>query len=617
MTLVLRMLRLLAVTMAIAGVIDPSWTTSRQAPVVVAVHGPATASGTMAAAAIQERLSRALAGRVSFAADLEPSARIIVGDADVPGDNDVPTSVVTTGSSASYVRIVNARSPAPVPVGWLSTVEVSIEAEGMAGTSSPVILEHDGLELARREHRWSQSPERATISLPFTPPSAGASRVVARVLRDGRAPSGDAGGADLTVTASARRLRILTHEPRPSWAAAFVRRALERNPAFDVATLVQLSKGLAVSAGSPPRALTLDALLPFDAVLIGAPEELTGADVDALSAFARRRGGAVIFLPDRRPSGRYLDLMPGWTFDEVLVDRPLDVVEDRDGAMKPPSGEPPKAAPGTPASPPPVSALKASELALASADVSAADGIAFARVQKGTRPAILSRRLGAGRVIVSGALDAWRYRAAEEDAFDRFWFSLIATAAMAAPPRLALEVEPEIAAPGETVAVRARIRGTEFDPLAPTLRLPAVGARIVGPGGVATPIRLWPSAEPGAFEARVRAPTDGRYVIEASAGDVTAALPLTVASDARRAAPSRRDEDVRAHLVVATAATAAATGGVVASETDLSGLEQHLRNLPPASRTERIHPTRSLVFVALFVAVACAEWALRRRRGLA
>jgi hypothetical protein len=217
-------------------------------------------------------------------------------------------------------------------------------------------------------------------------------------------------------------------------------------------------------------------------------------------------------------------------------------------------------------------------------------------------------------VIVSGALDAWRYRAAQEDAFDRFWFSLVATAAMAAPPRLALEVEPEIAAPGETVAIRARIRGTEFDPLAATVRLPAVGARIVASGGVATPVRLWPSAEPGAFEARVRAPSDGRYVIEASAGEVTAALPLTVAVDARRAAPSRGDEDVRAHLV---AAIAAAKAGVVASEADLSGLEQHLRNLSPATRTERIHPTRSLVFVTLFVAVACAEWALRRRRGLA
>ena len=609
MTLMLRMLRLLAVTMAIAGVIDPSWTTSRPAPVVIAMHGPATVSGASTVAAIQERLSRALGGGVSFAADGELSARIIVGDADLRGDSDVPTSVVTLGSSAPYVRIVDARSPAPVPVGWLSTVEVSIEAEGMAGTSSRVVLEHDGLELARREHKWSQSPERATIPLPFTPPTAGASRIVARVLRDGRAPSEDAGGADLTVTASARRLKILTHEPRPSWAAAFVRRALERNPAFDVSTLVHLSKGLAVSAGSPPRALTLDALLPFDAVLIGAPEELTQADVDALAAFARRRGGAVILLPDRRPSGRYLDLMPGWTFDEVLVERPLDVVEDRDGAMKPSSGEQQKTATGTEA--PPASALKASELAVASAEVPAADGIAFAQVQKGVRPVVLSRRIGAGRVILSGALDAWRYRAAQEDAFDRFWFSLTATAAMAAPPRLALAVEPAVAAPGETVAVRARIRGTEFDPSAATVRLPAVGARLVAPDGEATPIRLWPSAESGTFEARVRAPNDGRYVIEAAVGDVTAALPLTVTANARRAAPTRRDEDVRAHLV------AAATGGVVASEADLSAIEQHLRTLPPATRTERIHPTRSLVFVALFVAAGCAEWALRRRRGLA
>ena len=230
-------------------------------------------------------------------------------------------------------------------------------------------------------------------------------------------------GADLTVTASARRLRILTHEPRPSWAAAFVRRALERNPAFDVATLVQLSKGLAVSAGSPPRALTLDALLPFDAVLVGAPEELTRP---TSTRWRRSRDAAVEQSSFCRTGGLPADIcdsMPGWTFDEVLVDRPLDVVEDRDGAMKPSSGEPQKTATGTQASPP-ASALKASELALASAEVPAADGIAFAQVQKGARPVILSRRIGAGRVILSGALDAWRYRAAQEDAFDRFWFSL-------------------------------------------------------------------------------------------------------------------------------------------------------------------------------------------------
>ena len=137
---------------------------------------------------------------------------------------------------------------------------------------------------------------------------------------------------------------------------------------------------------------------------------------------------------------------------------------------------------------------------------------------------------------------------------------------MAAPPRLALEVEPAVAAPGETVAVagadsRDRVRPIGGDG-------PAAGRRrrIVAPDGEATPVRLWPSAEPGAFEARVRAPNDGRYVIEASAGDVTAALPLTVPrtrGGRHRAAATRTS----GHIWWPPGAT----GGVVASEADLSG----------------------------------------------
>ena len=60
-----------------------------------------------------------------------------------------------------------------------------------------------------------------------------------------------------------------------------------------------------------------------------------------------------------------------------------------------------------------------------------------------------------------------------------------------------------------------------------------------------------------------------------------------------------------------------ATGGISATADDLSALIEHLRGLGRVTRGETVHPSRSLWFVLAFVGLVCAEWALRRRRGLA
>ena len=147
---------------------------------------------------------------------------------------------------------------------------------------------------------------------------------------DGETTDAD-NAADLRFVASGRPLRVLVHEPRPSWNATFVRRALELDPSFDVSALVQASKGLEVRSGTPPSALTADALGAFDAVVVGAPEELRPSEVEALQRFARRRGGAVVLVPDRRPSGPYLDLIPAPQFDEVLVENAIELRARGDG----------------------------------------------------------------------------------------------------------------------------------------------------------------------------------------------------------------------------------------------------------------------------------------------
>ena len=71
-------------------------------------------------------------------------------------------------------------------------------------------------------------------------------------------------------------------------------------------------------------------------------------------------------------------------------------------------------------------------------------------------PVIVSMPRGDGRLLLSGAMDAWRFRAADNGAFDRFWQSTIAGLALAVPPPIAIGVEPPLLRPGERGDVTVR-----------------------------------------------------------------------------------------------------------------------------------------------------------------
>ena len=420
--------------------------------------------------------------------------------------------------------------------------------------------------------------ERFTATLRYAPPSPGIQRVTVVARPIAGEITGEDNAADLAIVATARTLRVAAFEPRPSWAAGFVRRALEADPVFDVSSLTRPSRGVEVRAGTPPHGLTRPALAPFDAVLAGAPEELSAAEVDALDAFAQERGGAVILLPDRRPSGAYVRLFPSARFEEALLENPI-VVQAQGRA-----------------------AFSASEFALPHDLEAGGVAIASAAWRGGERAVVASWPRGAGRVIVSGALDGWRYRAGNEDGFARFWTGTIAAVAAAAPPRLAVSVRPALAAPGETVTLRATVRTTAARP-----RSLQSTRSLVAADGSQRFVRLWPLAEPGVFEGTISAPEAGRYEARASlAGEPAAGAPLLVGEGVRR--PPEHDRE-------AMDLVAAATGGVVTDGSNLAPLERHLRGLGRRDVPVDRHPTRSVWWGVVFAAALCGEWALRRRGG--
>ena len=578
------LLRTAAFLTAGAAVIDPIVPVRGSAPVPVAVRAMRGTSDTQVRN-VRDRLSSALKTSVNLDPVERPAALVLIGDrpdADSLPDNLPISTVGIVPSSGPNIRIVSASDPQPVLPGWTATVKVVVEGTGVAGTTGDVVLEQNGIQMGSVSHTWSQASEQftATFSVPLA--EAGVS-----IFRVWSKPGGSEttladNGVDLRAVAESRVLKVAAYDPRPSWGSAFVRRVLEADPTFEVSTIVRASKGLEVRAGSPPAVLTASGLEPFDLVVVGAPEELTAGESEALSAFARERGGAVLLLPDRRPAGPFLALVGASGFDEMLLDKPVN--------LEVPAGAP----------------VRASEFALPRTSDTAT---VLAAVDQGSssRPAIVSTPAGRGRIIFSGALDAWRFRDSNDDAYSGFWRHLAAVAAVAAPRRLELSVHPGIATPGTSITVRAEVRRTEIGQHADRSEVPPIAASVIAGDGSATGVRLWPTAEAGVFEGRFEAGSQGQYDIRASLdGRVTADTPLVIRDNARMLV-ERDDEGLR--LV------AQATGGVTTSVDNLQPLESYLASLPKARTVTQVHVMRSLWWMVAFVSLLCAEWTLRRRQG--
>lgn len=572
-------LRTIAVLIALGGVLDPALSLSRAIPTPVRLHvdhsDPRSDPDSTDAEA---RLRAAMHDRVEFVADGDAEAHVVIGTARPEFlAFSKPVSLVRRPDEPG-TAIVAVPSALLAPVNNIASIAVTVRARGLAGQSSAILLEDGHVELARAEHRWS-GDETATIHLPYLALTAGSRPLTIRVeAAKGERHISD-NKVDILAMAESREGRIAVIEPRPSWPAGFIRRQLESEPAFRVASILRTATDVETRAGEPPRSITLDQLLPFEVVIAGAPEELRAAEVDALRQFAGLRGGTIVLVPDRRPTGAYAALLPDAVTEQLLTDP----------QMLEPAGIP------------------ASEIV----SIPATAGVRPLASVNGA-PVIFSWPLGAGRVLFSGALDAWRYRGDPRSRARGFWRDAIMTAALAAPPRVQLEMEPAVLRSGRTARIVARIRPTEI--VAAQSRSQggsfAIEAHVTDPSGRDRIVRLHPKMESGTLEGLVTTSLPGVYAVRVSLASGAQSQTTLLARDE---ASTLSGPDTAGTVLDGVPEL---TGGVVAAAADLSPLVRHLSGIPRATRRESAHPMRSAWWMAAFAAALCAEWTLRRRSGL-
>jgi hypothetical protein len=560
-----RLMRWSAVAIAVLALIDPSIALSgRTRPRL----GVAASGGGAEAVRAQEALRRTLSADFEIVAGLDPSAKalVVVGDR-YPAEPIAETANVSTVSIDAAVAptIVVSRVSAPAAAPPATAVRLGVEVTGTRSrsTTSELSIRAGGAEVARRSHTWSSDAETWRSDVDVVPVGD------APYLFEVRA------GASHTTVAvdNAPRFRILVVESRPSWATAFVRRALEGDPRFEVSG-VSASAPQAFIKSGPSPALPDDLRL-FDAILVGGLDRLSSANLATFERFTRDRGGVLVLLPDATiPAAVSQRLLPGIAWRETLLERPaaLDI------------SDAPK--------------IEASEL-LEAIDLPAGADV-FARAASSHLPVMWSVPSGDGRILVSGAMDAWRYRGGIGAPFERFWRSVVSGAALAARPAIDVTLIPERAAPGDRVSVVARVRALEREQFGDRL---AISARIG-----AAPIRLWPDSAIGTFK--------GSFIVDARANATTQRVTATIGDGTSGFARLTIDPQATARQLPPLSWLASTRRGMDVKPSEMDALARHLRQAIAAdSAAAPRHPMRSAIWFVPFAACLSLEWWLRRRRG--
>lgn len=630
-----RLLRGVAIAIAIAAIIDPAapWT-SRTSPVVAVVA--------------EDAADRALAGRIIDRLDriftvvdgpfTGAAATVLAGARPPAGSADLaaPAFVVLPEPAGPSVTLVEVSAPARSAPRSRVPVVATVRAQGARGRRVEVALRAGALDVDRAVREVVTDDERFDVPLTFVPTAVGAAplRVTASLERDERVAH-----ADIVVDVLDERWAVLFSDPRPTWMSTFVRRALDRDSRFMVTSRVITAPGVSADVGRPPALDVPVSLAHFDLVVAGAPEALGAREVAGLESFLRGRGGSVALLLDRRESGAYERLIGGVAWSAASEDTGLDVrpvmgdtASLRAGTVVWPDPMPAAATPvamatrsqaaaGAGASAPasadrlPASGTGAvrSPASRTGAARSPASGTGATRLPaSGTgaaRPVVWRAPVGAGRLLVSGALDAWRFRDPATSSFDAFFRIMLAQAAAASPSAIEIDLGAAALALGDTTQLIVILRDAWLSDSDDAPIRASVSATLES-AGRSTYVRLWPDGPRGRFRGVIRAPdAPGVSRVVVASGDDRASAPILVGEDVRAAVADAPD---------LLEMWANARAGALLPESRLDELPGMLAAaLEPEPRRLVLHPMRSAWWIIPFALALGAEWLWRRRRGLA
>ncbi len=590
-----QVLRVLGVLCVAAAVVDPGCTVNRRPRLEVVVVGN-----------LPDAIGTRMIGRVAAGA---PWADVVDASRPVAAADTAPTPAarIVIGDAVPVLRAVRAR-PAALTVRAddpaLGLAWVGAPARVVAGLQAAVAVHVDGVPPGSGRVRISLRDESSNLErghldvdaaaatngrlqadVPWLATRVGPSRLLveaayAAASGDGRSlPSeGVAPGVvrpatpvTVPVDVLPPELAVAVLEARPAWGARFARLAVADIDRLRLTTEVRTSPGVVVRTASSSADRPTPASDPA-VWLVGGVEALTPADVTRLERAARDSGRAVVLLLDGEPgSGPWRRLWPGPTGRMRSAARPIW------GHL---AGHRWK--------------LREWLEPILSTGV-----VPLAYLDSGSVPFIAGRALGAGRVVLVGALDAWRWRADADVEFEAGWRAII--------QRLAADVPPPVEVISWATGPLARTLHVEVRLRPDVASRAGMVVRAITDATGEQPLPLVRLAE-GRWRGAMRIPrvSSPRVDVDVRDGTEVVGQVRTVVDAAPPAAPGSWEDVVRHQ---------AGLGALAADASSLPRTLEALRGRLALRAVGPWHPTRTVWFAALALTLLGAEWMLRRLHG--
>lgn len=432
----------------------------------------------------------------------------------------------------------------------------------------------------------------------------------------------------LRTRAVTQRRKLLLLEGRPRWEFRYLRNTFERDPQWEVNTLVA---GTEVNdlwpRGNGPGKLPADreGLFAYDLIVFGeVPQNLLNDhDLELLTEFVGTRGGGLVFIDGQR------DLLRGYAKTALGPLFPVEWVAGK-GREQP-------------------AALQLTERGATFAPLRlAADAGANAALWRGLPPphwvaathvlpggetlleailgqqqvpALVLRQFGAGKVLYLGLDEAWRWRFNVADKYHEPFWHQVANAIMD-PPYAVLDKQAALDAgatsyrEGDSALIRARLR----DVLGRAITAGHPQALLYRDGQKLASIPLAADEKSGGtFRGKTPPLTPGRYEIRLDPqGLVSSQVELSeeIYVQGRGGDATRELGDLNCNEEVLQQMARASSGAYVREE----NAAQLLEKLDPLSKG-RIEETETVLWQSWWwfgavVGLLTGEWLLRKRAGL-
>ncbi|MCF7730887.1 MAG: glutamine amidotransferase [Akkermansiaceae bacterium] len=531
-------------------------------------------------------------------------------------------------AALARVAVWQVEPPRRPVAGAETSVRVVLQGWGVDGSDIPVELWSEGRKVGEKRLRFTRRGEVLETMLPLKPERPGSYAYEIRVADAAADPAAKSQPFVVAVRQEGRSVLLLTNTL--GFEGKFLRRALttDRNVRLDSYTRWPDGRWACFGDSGADANGTLNlsaaALSSRSAVILAdvAPESLNPAQWQALADYAGRGGGLIVLggpnlLGSPRTAAVLGRILPVPT-PAPHHDGRFGVKLTDAGLRHPVFGPLFEAVKDFPA-------LQGANLA--SGVAGNAQVLMEAIADGRSRPLVVVKQQGSGRVAVVLSDTLWRWRVAapgwtgRQSPYDTFWGQMLDWLApdqegLQSGGRVELTADRPFYRQGERVALLAEWIGKGPPPFE------ALDAPDKSPTGDSRPLALTPAVWQNAdgrrvtgFRGEIETDATGVHEVDAHAGwaggEARASLRFAVAASAEE----RRGEPPDAGYLKELASLS--HGGYFS----LEAADQWLEALPkPDRQTERVvvsdawnHP------LAVIVLLGClaAEWWLRRRRGLA